>query len=312
MAARRVGAAAQEEARVSEKEERELHHRTITFDVARGDDGRASARGELVDVRRIGMGRHLGKEHPPGVVHHMGLEVEIDAGGTVETANAWMKTAPFEPSPRTAGEACRHILPNYQRLVGARLDDAYAARVLADVGGVHGCFHILSLAQCLPFAVLASRGTRARRELDLRAVANGGPGFRLDGELVDYEDGGAAVASRLRLDLEFPGFRIAGADGDGAEAASAAALAGLTIARGFTAAALERLNGARRMIALVVALTPITAQASGSYAALLGYDLRARSRARAANPQIDSCHMWRSDGPLVALAASETRDRETP
>ena len=309
MAARRVGAAAEEEASVTEATE--LHRRTIDFDVARGADGRVSARGELLDLRRFGMGRHLGSDRGPGIVHHMGLVAELDAAGVVTSVDAWMKVAPFEPSGLTGGEGCRHILPNYQRLVGERFDDQYAARVLEEIGGPQGCFHILSLAQCMPFAVLAARSERMKRSIDVRATAaESGTGFRLAGTLVD-DGGGAVVESRLALDLAFPGFRIVHAEAEGPNAAKAPALEGLAIKRGFTAAALERLGGARDLVALVVAVSPLTAQASGTYAAFLGWDLRPRSQARSANPQIDSCHMWRSDGPLVALAAVEASKGES-
>ena len=308
MAARRVGAVAEKEAGVTEATE--LHRRTIDFDVVRGADGRTSVRGELLDLRRIGMGRQLGSDRGPGTVHHMGLVAELDRAGVVSSVDARMDVAPFEPSGLTGGEGCRHILPNYQRLVGQRFDDQYAARVLEEIGGPQGCFHILSLAQCMPFAVLAARSERMKRSIDIRATASeSGSGFRLAGALVD--DDGAIAESRLALDLEFPGFRIARAVAEGPSAEKAPALEGLAIKRGFTAAALERLGGARDLVALVVAVSPLTAQASGTYAAFLGWDLRPRSRARAANPQIDSCHMWRTDGPLVTLAAVEASKGET-
>ncbi|MGH7805967.1 MAG: hypothetical protein ACREQJ_16585, partial [Candidatus Binatia bacterium] len=134
-------------------------------------------------------------------------------------------------------------------------------------------------------------------------------GFRLAGTLTD-EDAAAAVESRLALDLELPGFCIVRSRAEGRHAGKAPALEGLAIKRGFTAAALERLGEARDLVALVVAVSPLVSQAAGEYAAHRGWDLRPRSRSRSANPQIDSCHMWRSEGPLVALAAVEASKGE--
>ena len=95
---------------------------------------------------------------PPGVVHHMALDVELDRALTIVGVDAAMHAIPFEPSEETRGEGCRNILPNYQWLIGTPLDAGYALRVMETVGGRLGCFHILSLAQCLPLAVRAASG----------------------------------------------------------------------------------------------------------------------------------------------------------
>jgi hypothetical protein len=50
----------------------------------------------------------------------------------------------------------------------------------------------------------------------------------------------------------------------------------------------------------VIALTPVVPQASGAMAAFLGQSQHGRLGNRAGGPQVDSCHMWRADGPLVS------------
>src|SRR5262249_15387166 len=152
----------------------ELHRRTVSVEAHRLGTGALSVHAELRDVRRVDMPHYLGVSHPAGVVHHMALDLEIDRDLVVVASRAWMGTVPFEQGARTGGEGCRDTAPAYAKLVGTRLDERYAARVLELVGGPVGCFHILSLAQCLPLAVetAARAGGELRRRMVVRAVAD--------------------------------------------------------------------------------------------------------------------------------------------
>jgi hypothetical protein len=134
----------------------ELHERTVAIDAGPTSGDRLEVRAELCDVRKVDMGETLGRRRPAGVVHHMILEAVLDEELVVRSIDARMETIPFEPSERTGGEGCRHILPNYQHLLGMRIDAGYAAHVNEMVGGPLGCFHILSMAQCLPLVVRAA------------------------------------------------------------------------------------------------------------------------------------------------------------
>ena len=136
----------------------ELHERTVAIDARPSPGDRLEVRAELRDVRKVDMGETLGRRRPAGVVHHMILGAVLDRELIVRAIDARMETIPFEPSERTWGEGCRHILPNYQHLLGTRIDADYAAHVNETVGGPLGCFHILSMAQCLPLAVRAASG----------------------------------------------------------------------------------------------------------------------------------------------------------
>ncbi len=134
----------------------ELHERTVVIDARPILGERLEIRAELRDVRKVAMPEVLGRQRPPGVVHHMVLEAVLDRDLVVQAVDARMETIPFEPSEKTWGEGCRHILPNYQHLLGTKIDAGYAAHVNETVGGPLGCFHILSMAQCLPLAVRAA------------------------------------------------------------------------------------------------------------------------------------------------------------
>jgi len=87
-------------------------------------------------------------------------------------------------------------------------------------------------------------------------------------------------------------------------------LQGLSVTKGFTSAALERIGGAAgcaHLAALVIALTPVIPQAAGALAGFLKLSPEQKLRNRASSPQVDSCHMWRADGPLVNLEGSPKR-----
>lgn len=341
----------------------DLHRRTLSVETHPLGDDCLAVHAELRDVCHVDMPAYLGVVAPAGVVHHMALDLELDGGLTIRSIDAWMASIPFEPSEKTRGEGCRNILPNYQRLVGTTLDAGYALRVLEAVGGRFGCFHILSLAQCLPLAVRAASGRlcaaamrlprgakpavqdscvpwRAgsphwaeasesegsgfrdfRRQIHVTAYADEGRQLGMTAELADESGEGGLRGASLTLRLEIPKFTILQAEGRllGAPFSDCAAtlggvrsLEGLSIAKGFTAAALERIGGASgcaHLAALVIALTPVVPQASGALAGLLRLSPEQKLRERAGNPRVDSCHMWRADGPLVRL---ETPRRASP
>lgn len=260
---------------------------------------RLSVHAELRDVRYVDMPQYLGVSHPAGVVHHMALDLEIDRELTIVAAKAWMGTVPFEPGPKTRGEGCRDIAAAYERLVGTRLDRGYAPSVLEIVGGRQGCFHVLSLAQCLPYAVRAATqaGGDFRRQMRITARVDDRMRLGLAGELDDRSGGFEVARTALELWLGMPGFTVL-------EASGAPGLEGLSITKGFTAAALERIGGgpgSEHLSALVIAATPVVPQASGALAGFLKLSPEQKLRGRAGSPQTDSCHMWRSDGPLMGL-----------
>jgi hypothetical protein len=244
---------------------------------------------------------YLGVEHPKGVVHHMVLDIELDGELVIRRVEPSMHTIPFEPSEKTRGEGCRQILPSYQQLVGIRIDPTYAQRLLETVGGRCGCFHILSLAQSLPWAVRAAGDEGLRRTIVVTAYTGEGHPLDMTGELRDEWPGRDTRTAELAFGLEIPGFTIRDPQGT---LGRVQGLAGLSITKGFTNAALERIGGdegAQDVGALVIAITPVTAQASGALAGFLKLSPSQKLRGRGGGPQADSCHMWRTGGPLMSL-----------
>jgi len=338
-----------------------LHERTLSIESEPEGEGSLHVHAELRDFRHVDVPTYLDVSHPAGVVHHMFLDLAIDRDLVITAAEARMQTAPFSPSSKTWGEGCRDILPSYAGLVGKRLDARYAAEVAETVGGRLGCFHILSLAQCVPLAVRAAarrlcagalgmpagsrdevcdscvswhagspqwsavRETvgsgfrRHRRQIRMRARTDDGLRLGMTADLEDQAADSPPVAVELAVRLDVPQFTIresfarfvaAPFESCGAVLPTARTLEGLTVTRGFTNAALERIGGASgcaALSALVIAFTPVIPQASGALAGYLALSPDQKLRRRVGNPQMDSCHMWRSDGPLVTLERSPKR-----
>jgi DUF2889 family protein len=335
----------------------DLHERTLSIETQPLDRDRLGVHAELRDVRHV----EMGVSRPAGVVHHMTLDVELDRTLTIFGIDAAMHAIPYEPSKETRGEGCRNILPNYQRLIGTTLDGGYARRVMETVGGRLGCFHILSLAQCLPLAVRAAsrrlcgaalcmpeasrdvvrdscaewragspnwRSVREttgsgfgpfRRDMRIAARADEQLRLRITASLRDLGPESPAAGAELRFSLEIPTFTIleaqaelSGAPFAGCRALPAGAerLVGLSVAKGFTSAALERIAGpagCAHLAALIIALTPTVPQASGAFAGFLKLRPDLKLREGATNAQVESCHMWRADGPLVSSERSPKR-----
>lgn len=286
----------------------DLHERSVTIAIEPvGEDG-LRLHAELRDLRKVEVTSFRGAGLPPGVVHHMLLDAELDASLTIRAIDTRMETIPFERGDQTRGEGCRDILPNYQGLVGTQLDPSYALRVNELVGGPLGCFHILSLAQCLPLAVrdCVSVGRhKFRREMRIGAFADDSPHLKMTGTLRDERADGAGDAL-LQVALTLPRFEIADS--------SVRGLIGLAIAKGFTRAALDVLDAseeprrAAHLAALVIALTPVVPQAASAFAGF--HKQERRFGTERGSPQVDSCHMWRSGGPVVALVKDHELSRQ--
>lgn len=333
----------------------QLHTRTIFLEANPLGADRLYVHGELRDVRYHDLPEFFGVEHPAGVVHHMGLDLEIDRDLVLRDVDAFMTTYPFAPSERTRGESCVQIVGNYRRLVGLKLDGAYAGRVLETVGGPQGCFHILSLAQCVPSAVRAASRrlcsgalempegardgvldscslwreqsplwekarevggtgfTHFRRQIRVCAFADDDMHLGLDGRLADEPSGREPYGAELDVVLDLPWFHIVSAEARlvGAPLPGCAhaletvrQLESLSISKGFTASALEKIGGragCAHVSALVVALAPVTAQAAGALAGYLKIRPEDGLRGRKDNMHLDTCHMWRGGGPLLNL-----------
>lgn len=145
-----------------------LHTRSLTLVVTMRDDGLWHARGDVIDLRKVGFVPMVGDIQPAGIIHQMRIDLRLDpARARIETVEVDQPFVAIEPSPLSGGECCRDPAPRLQALAGERLGGDFVRRLRGVFGGALGCSHLLTL-----FEVMASGLERA---IDLEA---GGPGSR--------------------------------------------------------------------------------------------------------------------------------------
>jgi hypothetical protein len=127
-----------------------LHTRSLSITLIQRADGRLDVHGELVDLRKRGFVPVAGDLQPSGVVHHMLLDGEVDpCTATLDAIALRQPSVAFEASAVTGGESCRDPADRIHALAGARLDDGFARRLGAEIGGPRGCSHVLTLGHLL-------------------------------------------------------------------------------------------------------------------------------------------------------------------
>src|SRR5262249_57540542 len=127
-----------------------LHTRSRSITLTQRADGRLDAHAELVDLRKRGFVPVAGELQSSGVVHHMLLDGEIDPRTAVLDAIALRQpSVAFEATAVTGGESCRDPADRILGLVGARLDETFARRLGAEIGGPRVCSPVLPLGPLL-------------------------------------------------------------------------------------------------------------------------------------------------------------------
>ncbi len=127
-----------------------LHTRSLSITLIQRADGRLDVHGELVDLRKRGFVPVAGDLQPSGVVHHMLLDGEVDPRtATLDAIALRQPSVAFEASAVTGGESCRDPADRIHALAGVRLDDGFARRLGAEIGGPRGCSHVLTLGHLL-------------------------------------------------------------------------------------------------------------------------------------------------------------------
>ena len=125
-----------------------IHTRSLGVALLWRADGRLDLRGQLLDLRKRGCVPVVGELQGSGLIHHMRVRGVIDpAARRLDEIGSEQPTVGFEPAPRTRGESCRDPAPRVAALAGATLDEGFARRVGAGIGGPRGCTHVLSIVQ---------------------------------------------------------------------------------------------------------------------------------------------------------------------
>ncbi len=318
-----------------------LHTRMLSIRLAWGEGGALAAEGRIVDIRKRGLVPLLGKLQGPGIVHDMAVAVRLRGDDLeIESIEPRMAAYPFAPRQQTGGEACPDILGRVQGLRGAVLGDAYDARLVGEIGGPRGCFHVSTLLRLLGPAVReAVARDRDRRSHAATPVAGTpvfarsviidgvrGEGLRLAlrGILfdLDYVPGADALPieeemaesfeANADVEIEVPEMTIAAASGRVRRGGHAIdrpgewtpvprieELAGLTMYKGYTAEVQKRFADSDQPLALqhlLFMMAPALIQCMPSLMDEVAWQPR---RAESSRGAVDSCHMWRADGPLM-------------
>src|SRR5574342_819992 len=175
------------------------HTRTLGVRVEHSEPGLWTARGVLLDLRKRGLVPMAGDLQTAGVIHHMRVEAAIDTRrARLTRVRAEQPSVAFEASPGTGGECCRDPVSRVESLEGSALDDRFASRLGAAIGGPLGCSHVLTLAQCV--------GSTALQALHVDRARYGEEPPRAPGERVFQRslsiDGIAAPEGSLELVLQ--------------------------------------------------------------------------------------------------------------
>ena len=328
-----------------------LHTRSLSITLAQRADGRHDVRGELLDLRKRGFVPVGGDLQASGVVHHMTLAGVVDPATLVlDELVAQQPAVAFEASAVTRGESCRDLVDRVRALAGTRLDDGFTRRLGDEIGGPRGCSHVLTLAHLLggtvAWAIARERersdtahraGERIfRRDLIVDGVEPPGGGLDLGLQLTDLHLAPAAPVARAMdrfrsahevrvlatVDLGRYALGPVRLAERRREAAALDApwqdrsdisegLAGLSLARGVSAALLERFAGRTGdqplldgLLMLAPALIQVFAALSDAWPAMArdeGWLLGMGGRP-------DSCWMWRRGGALQAARSPEDPD----
>jgi hypothetical protein len=127
-----------------------LHTRALTLGVQLLAEGRWHARGEVIDLRKVGFVPMLSDIQPAGIIHHMSIDLKVDPVTTrIDSIEIDQRAVAIEASASTGGECCRDPAPRLQALAGERLDSAFARQLSGVFGGPRGCSHLLTLFQLM-------------------------------------------------------------------------------------------------------------------------------------------------------------------
>lgn len=133
-----------------------MHTRAIECKGYERQDGLWDIEAQLVDTKTYPhLRRHGGRERAPGEpVHHMWLRLTIDLDMQIHDAEAVTDTGPYG--------WCGDITPNFKSLIGLRIGPGWRREILARLGGIKGCTHLVELLG--PLGTTAFQATGGARE----------------------------------------------------------------------------------------------------------------------------------------------------
>lgn len=116
-----------------------IHTRTIECRGYKRADGLWDIEGELVDVKSYAFDNEFrGRIEPGAPLHGMRLRLTLDDDLVVREAHAASYATPYR--------VCPDIAPDFSVLAGLKIGPGWRKEVLARLGGVKGCTHLVELA----------------------------------------------------------------------------------------------------------------------------------------------------------------------
>jgi hypothetical protein len=134
-----------------------MHTRTVQCDGYLRDDGLWDIEGSIVDRKPFRYTEPMrGVRDIGSDVHHMAIRLTVAQDLVVHAIEVIMPSTPYTN--------CINAVPNYQRLVGKRIDRSWRATVREAVGAERGCTHARELL--FPMATTAFQTLTGWREGD--------------------------------------------------------------------------------------------------------------------------------------------------
>jgi hypothetical protein len=183
-----------------------VHTRSLTAVLRQRGAGRVWVRGDVIDLRKTGFNGLLGDLQTPGIIHHMQIRAEVDAGRRVlEHLETAQPVVAVEPGERTGGVSCRDSAPRLQALVGERFDSDFLSRLGEVYGGPRGCTHLLTLFHLIASTLPRALDLEQARAREQAARADGEPIYRCSALIDGFRtDGGMQLAVQLYDVLQTP------------------------------------------------------------------------------------------------------------
>jgi hypothetical protein len=163
-------------------------------------DGGWGARGDVIDLRKVGFVPMMDDIQPAGIIHQMSIALDIDRSTRViERIDIEQPVVAIEPSRVTRGECCRDPASRLQELEGSRIDAELAKRLSGVFGGPRGCSHLLTLFQAMSAGI--GRAFALEDVLEEQHGAQRAVGERLFRRAV-FVDGYEASSGSIELALQ--------------------------------------------------------------------------------------------------------------
>ena len=114
-----------------------LHARTVLCAGYRRDDGRWDIEAKVTDAKSYAVRNDFRSIPARGYFHDMEIRLRVDDALHIDAVEASIDAAPHR--------VCPSVTPNFQRLVGLRIQAGFLAEARRRLGGVSGCTHLVEL-----------------------------------------------------------------------------------------------------------------------------------------------------------------------